>query len=145
MVQGQKDMWGELAKCCMPVPGDETLGFVTRGDGISVHRTDCTNVSSLRNMPERLVQVSWAPTSDAAFLVAIQLEGIDRSGMLSDVTRALSELHMSIVSVSANTTKDHLFTMRLTFQTPDPRHLDTVVNSLRRLPGVYEVNRVKPG
>ncbi len=145
VVEGDGGLYTKLAKCCMPVPGDEILGFVTRSDGISVHRTDCTNVASLRNMPERLVQVSWAPTADTAFLVAIQLEGIDRSGMLSDVTRALSELHMSIVSVSANTTKDHLFTMRLTFQTPDPRHLDTVVNALRRLPGVYEVSRVKPG
>ena len=88
---------------------------------------------------------SWAPSADAAFLVAVQLEGIDRGGMLSDVTRVLSDLHMSIVSVSANASKDHVFTMRLTFQTPDPRHLDTVLRSLQRVPGVYEVSRVKPG
>ncbi len=145
VVDGDPDLYTKLAKCCMPVPGDRIIGFVTRSEGISVHREDCTNVTSLRRTPERIVEVRWAPTADAAFLVAIQLEGIDRSGMLNDVTKALAEMHMSIVSVSANTTKDHVFTMQLTFQTPDPRHLETVLSSLRRLPGVYEVSRVKPG
>ena len=145
VVDGDPDMYTKLAKCCLPVPGDPILGFVTRSEGISVHREDCTNVDSLKRYPERLVPVSWAPSADAAFLVAVQLEGIDRGGMLSDVTRVLSDLHMSIVSVSANASKDHVFTMRLTFQTPDPRHLDTVLRSLQRVPGVYEVSRVKPG
>lgn len=145
VVAGDTGVYTKLAKCCLPVPGDAIVGFVTRGDGVSVHREDCTNVASLRSMPDRMVQVSWAPTSDAAFLVAVQLEGLDRAGMLADVSRVLSEMHMSIMSVSANTSRDHVFTMRLTFQTPDPRHLDTVVNSLRRIPGVYDVSRVKPG
>ena len=127
VVDGDPDLYTKLAKCCMPVPGDPIIGFVTRGEGISVHRTDCTNVASLRQMPERIVPVSWAPTADAAFLVAVQVEGIDRAGMLNDLTRVLSEMHMSIVSVSANASKDHVFTMRLTFQTPDPRHLETVL------------------
>lgn len=144
-MDGDPNLYTKLAKCCMPVPGDKIIGFVTRSEGISVHREDCTNVTSLRRTPERIVEVRWAPTADAAFLVAIQLEGIDRSGMLSDVTKVLAEMHMSIVSVSAHTSKDHVFTMQLTFQTPDPRHLETVLNSLRRLPGVYEVSRVKPG
>ena len=145
VVDGDPDMYTKLAKCCLPVPGDKILGFVTRSEGISVHREDCTNVGSLKRYPERIVPVSWSPTADAAFLVAVQLEGIDRGGMLSDVTRVLSDLHMSIVSVSANASKDHVFTMRLTFQTPDPRHLDMVLRSLQRVPGVYEVSRVKPG
>ena len=145
VVDGDPDMYTKLAKCCLPVPGDKIMGFVTRSEGISVHREDCTNVASLQRYPERIVPVSWSPTADAAFLVAVQLEGIDRGGMLSDVTKVLSELHMSIVSVSANASKDHVFTMRLTFQTPDPRHLDMVLRSLQRVPGVYEVSRVKPG
>ncbi len=145
VVNGDPDLYTKLAKCCMPVPGDPIIGFVTRGEGISVHRTDCTNVASLRQMPERIVPVSWAPTADAAFLVAVQVEGIDRAGMLNDLTRVLSEMHMSIVSVSANASKDHVFTMRLTFQTPDPRHLETVLRGLQRVSGVYEVSRVKPG
>ncbi len=145
VVDGDSDLYTKLAKCCLPVPGDPIIGFVTRSEGISVHRTDCTNVASLRQMPERIVPVSWAPTADAAFLVAVQVEGIDRAGMLNDLTKVLSEMHMSIVSVSANASKDHVFTMRLTFQTPDPRHLDTVLRGLQRVPGVYDVSRVKPG
>ncbi|MDO5534411.1 MAG: bifunctional (p)ppGpp synthetase/guanosine-3',5'-bis(diphosphate) 3'-pyrophosphohydrolase [Propionibacteriaceae bacterium] len=145
VVDGDPDMYTKLARCCLPVPGDPIVGFVTRSEGISVHREDCTNVESLQRYPERIVPVSWAPSADAAFLVAVQLEGIDRAGMLSDVTKALSEMHMSIVSVTANAAKDHVFTMRLTFQTPDPRHLETVLNTLRRVPGVYDVSRVKPG
>ncbi|MFV0452062.1 MAG: RelA/SpoT family protein [Propioniciclava sp.] len=145
VVEGDVGVYTKLAKCCLPVPGDEIVGFVTRGEGISVHRSDCSNVASLSRSPHRMVAVSWAPAQGAEFLVAVHLEGIDRAGMLSDVTRVLSEMHMSIVSISASATKDHVFTMDLTFATPDPRHLNTVIAGLRRLPGVYEANRVKPG
>ena len=143
VVDGDPDLWVKLAKCCMPVPGDEILGFVTRGDGVSVHRVDCTNVKDLERTPERLVPVTWAPNADAAFLVGVQLEGIDRAGLLSDVTRVLSEMHMNILSASASTTKDRVFTARLQFETPDPRHLDNVVAALRRVSGVYDVSRSK--
>lgn len=145
VVDGDPDLYTKLAKCCMPVPGDPIMGFVTRSEGISVHRADCTNVVSLLQMPERILPVTWAPTADAAFLVAVQVEGIDRAGMLNDLSKVLSEMHMSIVSVSANASKDHVFVMRLTFQTPDPRHLETVLRGLQRVAGVYEVSRVKPG
>lgn len=143
VVDGDPDMLSKLAKCCMPVPGDEIVGFVTRGDGVSVHRDDCTNVGNLRRTPERLVPVSWAPAAGAAFMVGIQIEGIDRSGLLSDVTRVLSEMRMNILSASATTSKDRVFIVRLTFETPDPRHLDNVINAIKRVPGVYEVNRTR--
>ena len=143
VVAGDPDMFSKLAKCCMPVPGDEIVGFVTRGEGVSVHRSDCSNVANLRRQPERLVPVEWAPTADAAYLVAVQIEGIDRAGMLSEVTRILAEMKMSIVSASAQTNKDRVFIIRLSFETPDPRHLDNVTNALRRVPGVFDVNRVK--
>ena len=143
VVAGDPDMFSKLAKCCMPVPGDPILGFVTRGDGVSVHRSDCTNAANLQRTPERLVEVSWAPTVDAAYLVAVQIEGIDRAGLLSDVTKVMSELKMSIVSVAAQATKDRVFTIRLSFETSDPRHLDNVVNALKRISGVYDVTRVK--
>ncbi len=143
IVSGDGDTWVKLAKCCMPVPGDEIIGFVTRGDGVSVHRADCTNVRELQRTPERLVDVDWGPTADTAYLVAIQVEGIDRAGLLSDVTRALSEMHMNILSASAATTKDRVFTIRLSFETPDPRHLDNVVNAIKRVSGVYDVSRVR--
>lgn len=143
IVDGDPGLYVKLAKCCMPVPGDEIIGFVTRGDGVSVHRADCTNVRDLERSPERFVKVEWGPTADAAYLVAIQVEGIDRAGLLSDVTRVLSEMHMNILSASATTTKDRVFTIRLSFETPDPRHLDNVVAAIKRVSGVYDVSRVR--
>ena len=143
VIDGDPDMFSKLAKCCMPVPGDEIVGFVTRGDGVSVHRADCSNVSNLMKQPERMVPVSWVASADASYLVAVQLEGIDRAGLLSDVTRILAEMKMSIVSATAQTTKDRVFTVRLSFETPDPRHLENVVSALRRVAGVYDVSRVR--
>ncbi len=142
-VHGATDLWVKLAKCCTPVPGDEILGFITRGSGVSVHSTDCTNAENLRRHPERLVDVSWAPTSASSFLVAIQVDSIDRHGLLSDITRSISDQHVSIQAAQVHTTKDRLCKIKLTFETPDPKHLDHVVNGLRRIPGVYDVFRVK--
>ncbi|MBK8446253.1 MAG: bifunctional (p)ppGpp synthetase/guanosine-3',5'-bis(diphosphate) 3'-pyrophosphohydrolase [Micropruina sp.] len=144
VVQGQADMWVKLAKCCMPVPGDDIIGFITREDGVSVHRADCTNADNLRQKPDRLVEVSWAtPSADSSFLVAVHVEGLDRAGLLSDVSRVMTEHHSNILSMSANTSKDRVFTMRLQFETPDPTHLASLTNALKRIPGVYEATRIK--
>ncbi len=145
-VQGHTDLYVKLAKCCTPVPGDDILGFVTREDGVSVHRTDCTNAASLRGKPDRLIEVSWAPTGTGGpgnFLVALQLEGLDRTGLLSDVSRVMTEHRSNIVSMSATTAKDRVFRMRLSFETPDPTHLDSLTNALKRIPGVYDAHRIK--
>ncbi|MBP8919682.1 MAG: bifunctional (p)ppGpp synthetase/guanosine-3',5'-bis(diphosphate) 3'-pyrophosphohydrolase [Micropruina sp.] len=143
-VEGHSDMWVKLAKCCMPVPGDEILGFITREDGVSVHRADCTNAENLRQKPDRLVEVSWTtPSADSSFLVAVHVEGLDRAGMLSDVSRVMTEHHSNILSMTATTNKDRVFTMRLQFETPDPTHLASLTNALKRIPGVYDAHRVK--
>ena len=142
-VDGEPDMWVKLAKCCMPVPGDEIVGFVTRGEGVSVHREDCTNVKSLLKTPERMVPVSWTPAADAAYLVAVQVEAIDRSALFSEVTRVLSDMHMNIVSAAGNVGRTGEFTIRLTFETPDPRHLNNVISAMRRVSGVFDVFRVQ--
>src|SRR5699024_6563335 len=89
-VVGTSDLWVKLAKCCTPVPGDDIIGFVTRGSGVSVHRRDCTNASDLTRSPERIVPVQWAPSAQSSFLVAIQVEALDRNRLLSDITRTLS-------------------------------------------------------
>src|SRR5205814_5307840 len=83
VVKGASDVWVKLAKCCTPVPGDEILGFVTRGGGVSVHRRTCTNAAALVKEPDRLVEVEWAPSTDSVFLVAIQVEALDRHRLLS--------------------------------------------------------------
>ena len=145
VVDGDPDVWVKLAKCCMPVPGDEIIGFVTREEGISVHRADCSNVRSLRKTPERIVPVSWTPAADAAYLVAVQVDAIDRSGLLSDVTRVLSDMHMNIVSANGKASRSGEFALRLTFETPDPRHLDSVMGAIRRVAGVFDVYRMQAG
>jgi guanosine-3',5'-bis(diphosphate) 3'-pyrophosphohydrolase len=145
LVLGAPDILVKLAKCCTPVPGDEILGFVTRGSGVSVHRSDCNNVASLRQEPERMVEVEWAPTSKSVFLVQIQVEALDRSGLLSDVTRVLSEHHVNILSATVSTSSDRLALSRFVFEMGDTTHLDRVLNAVRRIEAVYDVYRVSAG
>ena len=145
LVRGAPDILVKLAKCCTPVPGDEIVGFVTRGSGVSVHKNDCHNVASLLNEPERIVGVEWAPTSSSIFLVQIQVEALDRAGLLSDVTRVLSESHVNILSASVSTSSDRLALSRFVFEMGDTTHLDAVLNAVRRIDAVYDVYRVKGG
>ncbi|AZC13931.1 MULTISPECIES: bifunctional (p)ppGpp synthetase/guanosine-3',5'-bis(diphosphate) 3'-pyrophosphohydrolase [unclassified Microbacterium] len=142
LVRGAPDILVKLAKCCTPVPGDEIVGFVTRGSGVSVHRADCTNVRSLKEDPERLIEVEWAPTTKSVFLVQIQVEALDRSGLLSDVTRVLSEHHVNILSATVSTSNDRLAISRFVFEMGDTVHLDRVLNAVRRIDAVYDVYRV---
>jgi len=142
LVRGAPDILVKLAKCCTPVPGDEIVGFVTRGSGVSVHRADCTNVKSLKEDPERLIDVEWAPTTKSLFLVQIQVEALDRSGLLSDVTRVLSEHHVNILSATVSTTNDRLALSKFVFEMGDTVHLDRVLNAVRRIDAVYDVYRV---
>ena len=98
------------------LPPDAILGFVTKGGGVSVHRQDCTNAASLKSQPERLLDVEWAPTGQSTFLVNIQVEALDRSRLLSDITRALSDQHVNILSASVSTTKERIALSRFTFE-----------------------------
>ncbi|AZQ70773.1 MULTISPECIES: RelA/SpoT family protein [Streptomyces] len=142
VVKGVDDVWVKLARCCTPVPGDPIIGFVTRGNGISVHRADCVNVDSLSQQPERILDVEWAPTQSSVFLVAIQVEALDRSRLLSDVTRVLSDQHVNILSAAVQTSRDRVATSRFTFEMGDPKHLGHVLKAVRGVEGVYDVYRV---
>ena len=142
VVKGVDDVWVKLARCCTPVPGDPIIGFVTRGNGVSVHRADCVNVDSLSREPERILEVEWAPTQSSVFLVAIQVEALDRSRLLSDVTRVLSDQHVNILSAAVQTSRDRVATSRFTFEMGDPKHLGHVLRAVRRVEGVYDVYRV---
>lgn len=141
-VIGAKDTWVKLSRCCTPVPGDEVLGFVTRGSGISVHRTDCVNADELRTQPERLVEVAWTPGKSSIFLVNIQVEALDRARLLSDVTRALSDQHVNILNASVTTTRDRVAISRFTFEMGDPSHLNQVLRAVKGVDGVYDVYRI---
>lgn len=142
VVKGVDDVWVKLARCCTPVPGDPIIGFVTRGSGVSVHRADCVNVDSLSQQPERILDVEWAPTQSSVFLVAIQVEALDRSRLLSDVTRVLSDQHVNILSAAVQTSRDRVATSRFTFEMGDPKHLGHVLKAVRGVEGVYDVYRV---
>jgi len=142
IVKGAPDVWVKLAKCCTPVPPDPILGFVTKGGGVSVHRGSCTNAASLRSHPERLIEVEWAPTGQSSFLVNIQVEALDRARLLSDITMALSDAHVDILSANLSTTRDRVAKSRFTFEMAEAKHLDTVLKAVRSVPGVFDAYRV---
>ncbi|MET4157974.1 bifunctional (p)ppGpp synthetase/guanosine-3',5'-bis(diphosphate) 3'-pyrophosphohydrolase [Agromyces sp. PvR057] len=145
LVRGAPDILVKLARCCTPVPGDAIVGFITRGSGVSVHQSTCHNVQSLMREPERMIDVEWAPSSKSVFLVQIQIEALDRAGLLSDVTRVLSEHHVNILSASVSTSTDRLALSRFVFEMGDTTHLDRVLNAVRRIDAVYDVYRVSDG
>ncbi|MBC2933618.1 bifunctional (p)ppGpp synthetase/guanosine-3',5'-bis(diphosphate) 3'-pyrophosphohydrolase [Nocardioides sp. zg-1228] len=142
IVKGVDDLWVKLAKCCTPVPPDPILGFVTKGGGVSVHRKDCTNAASLLGQPERVLEVEWAPTSQSTFLVNIQVEALDRARLLSDITMALSDAHVNILSATLSTTRDRVAKSRFSFEMADAAHLDGVLRAVRAVPGVFDAYRV---
>jgi guanosine-3',5'-bis(diphosphate) 3'-pyrophosphohydrolase len=145
LVRGDGDVMVKLARCCTPVPGDDIVGWVTRGTGVSVHRSDCRNVEDLKSQPERLIDVSWAtaPAARSVFLVQIQIEALDRNGLLSDVTRVLSEHHVNILSASVSTRADRVALSRFVFEIGDPAILDHLLSAVRRIDAVYDVYRVQ--
>ncbi|AEE46154.1 RelA/SpoT family protein [Cellulomonas fimi] len=142
VVKGVDDVWVKLAKCCTPVPGDDIVGFVTRGAGVSVHRSDCINVDALRSQPERMVDVLWSHSSSSMFLVQIQVEALDRSRLLSDVTRVLSDHHVNILSASVSTSRDRVALSRFVFEMAEPSHLASVLAAVRKVEGVFDVYRI---
>ena len=144
VVRGLPDVWVRLSRCCTPVPGDEIFGFVTKGQGVSVHRTDCPNVTSLRQQPERLIEVTWAEGKPTSFVVAIQVEALDRTRLLSDVATVLSDNHVNILSATSATGKDRITRLRFTFELADIAHLSSVLTSVKRVESVYDAYRVVP-
>jgi guanosine-3',5'-bis(diphosphate) 3'-pyrophosphohydrolase len=142
VVKGVDDIWVKLAKCCTPVPGDDVVGFVTRGRGVSVHRRDCTNAGDILADPARLVEVEWSPTAGSLFLVNIQVEALDRTRLLSDVTRVLSDAHVNILSATVTTTRDRVAVSRFSFEMADPKHMGHLLGQVRAVEGVYDAYRV---
>ena len=141
-VKGVGDVWIKLARCCMPVPGDNIIGFITRNQGVSVHRTDCQNMIDLKNkQPERVVEVEWTSTK-GLFMVKIQVEALDRRNLLSDVTRVLSDHGVNIISGTIATGSDRVATSQFSFEMADPQHLNSVLAAVRKIDGVFDVYRI---
>ena len=144
LVEGVKgDVLVKIARCCSPVPNDLITGFITKGSGVSVHRTDCINVTDLRmHQGDRIVGVKWDLTAKTTFLVNIQVEALDRARLLSDVTKALSDQQVNILNASVSTSKDRTAFSKFTFEMADASHLDAVLTAVRNVDGVYDVYRI---
>ena len=146
-IEGMPDVMVRLSRCCTPVPGDEIMGFVTKGRGVTVHRADCANAASLFTQDSaRLVEVEWSSeSSGAVFIAAVEIVALDRSRLLRDVANALSDEHVNIVACTTHTGADRVAKMRFEFEFADPSHLQSVLRMIKRIDGVFDANRVMPG
>jgi GTP pyrophosphokinase len=144
VVPGATDVWVRLAKCCMPVPGDEIMGFVSRGQGVSVHRTDCPNAKALAKEPERLLEVTWRPGRSTSFVVSIQVEALDRKRLLSDVATVLSDHHVNILSAASAVGADRVTKLRFVFELADIAHLSSILQAAKKVDSVFDAYRVIP-
>jgi guanosine-3',5'-bis(diphosphate) 3'-pyrophosphohydrolase len=145
-VEGLDDVMVRLSRCCTPVPGDRVIGFVTRGRGVSVHREDCANAIALAgDDKERLIEVEWDEDRSGVFVAGIEVKALDRTRLLADVAKVLSEHHVSIISSATHTTPDRVSRMRFEFELADPAHLESVIEALKQLDSVYDAYRLLPG
>jgi guanosine-3',5'-bis(diphosphate) 3'-pyrophosphohydrolase len=144
VVKGVDDVWVKLARCCTPVPRDPIIGFVTRGHGVSVHRGDCPNADNLRRDQNRIIEVEWDTSGPSVFAVTIQVEALDRTKLLRDITEVLSDHHVNIMSATVATGRDRVATLRFTFELADISHLAHVLSTVKKVEGVYDAFRVVP-
>jgi GTP diphosphokinase / guanosine-3',5'-bis(diphosphate) 3'-diphosphatase len=145
-VEGLDDVMVRLSRCCTPVPGDDIIGFVTRGRGVSVHRADCANAMSLMGgQGDRLIDVEWDADHAGTFVAAIELKALDRSRLLRDVSATMADHHVNILQSSSHTGPDRVSKMRFEFELADPSHLDSLLATLRGIDSVYDAYRVVPG
>jgi len=144
-VEGLDDLMVRLSRCCTPVPGDEIIGFVTRGRGVSVHRADCANAAALLGSERGLIEVEWDDQRQGSFVASIEVKALDRSRLLTDVARVLSEHHVNIIGSSSHTGSDRVSKMRFEFETADPAHIQHVIAAMKRIDSVYDAYRLLPG
>jgi GTP pyrophosphokinase len=145
IVEGMDDLLVRLARCCTPVPGDKVVGFLTRGRGVSVHRDDCPNAKALAEIDQnRMIEVWWDNRQQGTFVVTIQIEALDRTKLLRDVTTALSDHGIQIVSSSTRAGKDGIATLGFTFELADPAHLEHLLKSIKVIDSVFDAYRVVP-
>ncbi|MGA1332320.1 MAG: RelA/SpoT family protein [Ilumatobacteraceae bacterium] len=146
-VEGLDDVLVRLSKCCTPVPGDEIMGFITRGRGVTVHRVDCANAISLStDQAARVIDVEWASLdATQTFVAAVEVVALDRTRLLRDVANALSDQRVNIVSCTTHTGTDRVARMRFEFEFSDPGHLQSMLTMIKNIDGVYDAYRLVPG
>ncbi|HEX2369215.1 MAG TPA: ACT domain-containing protein, partial [Acidimicrobiia bacterium] len=144
VVEGYEGMWVRVARCCAPVPGDDIVGFVTVGRGVSVHRSDCTNIAAMGAHRERMIDVSWAPDRVGSFTIWVQVEALDRTRLLRDVTSAISDQGGNIVASSSATGRDRVAVLRYEIELSDPGQVPRLLDELRHVEGAYDAYRLVP-
>lgn len=140
-VSGFKDMAVRFAKCCNPVPGDEIIGYITRGRGVSIHRADCTNIGNLEGT-ERIVDVSWESDAKANYQAEIQIKAKDQQGLLSNVSNVLAEAKIPITAMNARTTKNGTAYINLTTEVRGAVELEKLLKGFNKIKGVISTHRV---
>lgn len=132
-----------FSKCCNPVPGDEIIGYITKGRGVSIHRTDCPNAKDLLNEPERLIDVEWNIQSQVSYNADLQIRANDRQGLLAEVTSIINESKINIVSFYSRTSKDKVANINFILEINDIEQLNKLIRKFRRVEGVLDVFRAK--
>jgi GTP pyrophosphokinase len=143
--EGLDDGFIRLSRCCLPVPGDEIVGFMTRGRGVSVHRSDCANAEGFATRPDRMVEVEWDHDASGAYIVSVEVEALDRSRLLRDIAATLAEHHVNIIACQSQTSTDRVARFRFDFELADVSHLESLVATLKRVDSVYDAKRIMPG
>ena len=142
-VKGADNILARMARCCNPVPGDEVIGYITRGKGISVHRRDCPNVAWLKTSPERCIEVEWEFGEENSYPVELEIEATDRVALLTNVMNAITGLRANISAVNAHTGKDHVAVINVVVEITGTDHLNSVLERVGRIKGVTAVRRVQ--
>ena len=143
IVKGIDNCLVKLSRCCNPLPGDEIIGYITKGRGVSVHRKDCVNVKELIKEENRMIDVSWVEEEKISYKAEIEIYANDRSNLLSDVITALNNAKAKMVAVSAKANKDRIAVIEATIETQGVDDLNNVIKALRKIDSVYEVKRKK--
>jgi len=143
-VRGVDNVLMQFGRCCSPLPGDRVLGYITRGRGVTIHRADCPNIQFLRAQPERLVEVEWEASQDGVYQVEIEVEALDRVGLLKDILAAVTETNTNVVSVNARVRKDKVGIVNIVVDIRNVTQLTAVMQRIGQLPEVYSVGRVVP-
>jgi GTP pyrophosphokinase len=143
-VRGVDNVLMQFGRCCSPLPGDRVLGYITRGRGVTIHRADCPNFQFLRAQSERLVEVEWDAAQDGMYQVEIEVEALDRVGLLKDILAAVTETRTNVVSVNARVRKDKVGIVNIVVDIRNVTQLTAVMQRVGQLPEVYSVERVVP-
>jgi len=142
-VKGVDNVMVRFSRCCNPVPGDEILGYITKGRGVSIHRRDCPNVKDLMNEEDRLIEVEWNTQSKVSYNADIEIRANDRKGLLAEITIIIDESKINIVSFHSRTTKDKLAIINFILEISDIEELNKLIRKFRKIEGVLDVFRAK--